>query len=219
VQLRDGDTVLTADTRVDLAERRAEIKGSIAYDPGLEAVTGSDPVVQFTASGPIGDLETRIDTQPLAQYLTQRALEREEARVEHMQAVLLEKQRLRREAQYYAALDATRRRADEERHHFAAETERMRREQARKARQEAEKVREEEEQRRAEEAASGAEEAPAGPDEAAPGSVKRAPLPPPAAADGGEPGENVSPDEDVSKYFNAEDLTVDGLMKLLGPRK
>mgnify|MGYP007115115921 CR=1 FL=1 len=44
-----------------------------------------------------------MDTTPLAQFLTQRQLEIEQARVEAMQAALLEKQRLRRESAYYVA--------------------------------------------------------------------------------------------------------------------
>ena len=46
----------------------------------------------------------KYDTEPLAQFLTQRALEREQARVEALQSALLEKQRLRREVRYYASL-------------------------------------------------------------------------------------------------------------------
>ena len=49
-----------------------------------------------------------FDSEPLAQFLTQRALEIEQARVEAMQAALLEKQRLRREVRYYAALQTER---------------------------------------------------------------------------------------------------------------
>ena len=52
-----------------------------------------------------------FDSEPLAQFLTQRALEIEQARVEAMQAALLEKQRLRREVRYYAALQDERERA------------------------------------------------------------------------------------------------------------
>ena len=55
-----------------------------------------------------------FDSEPLAQFLTQRALEIEQARVEAMQAALLEKQRLRREVRYYAALQDEHDRAAEE---------------------------------------------------------------------------------------------------------
>jgi len=99
-----------------------------------------------------------------------------------------------------------------------AEAERIRQEQARKAREEAERARKREAQRRAEEAAR-QEEPPAEADEGSSGSIERAPLPPPPGAGGGKATEGASADEDVSKYFRAQDLTVDGLMKLLGPRK
>ena len=56
----------------------------------------------------------RFDSEPLAQFLTQRALEIEQARVEAMQSALLEKQRLRREVRYYAALQEEHDRATEE---------------------------------------------------------------------------------------------------------
>ena len=66
-----------------------------------------------------------FDSEPLAQFLTQRALEIEQARVEAMQAALLEKQRLRREVRYYAAL--------QDEHDRAAEEWRRQQEEARRA--------------------------------------------------------------------------------------
>ncbi|TIW76215.1 MAG: hypothetical protein E5V51_29280, partial [Mesorhizobium sp.] len=66
------------------------------------------------AEGPFGAVKRQFDSQPLAQFLTQRALEKEQQRVEAMQAALLEKQRLRREVRYYAALQDARDKAAEE---------------------------------------------------------------------------------------------------------
>lgn len=99
---------LTATMRVDLPAWQINVDGEIAYDPGSEALVGSQPALNFVAQGPPGAMERRFDTQQLAQFLTQRALEIEQARVEAMQAALLEKQRLRREVRYYAALDQAR---------------------------------------------------------------------------------------------------------------
>ena len=72
--------------------------------PGDDALVGSEPAVRFAFEGPLGAMSGKFDTEPLAQFLTQRALEREQARVEAMQSALLEKQRLRREVRYYASL-------------------------------------------------------------------------------------------------------------------
>ncbi|TGP13076.1 AsmA protein, partial [Mesorhizobium sp. M2D.F.Ca.ET.233.01.1.1] len=79
-----------------------------------EALVGSEPAVNFTAEGPFGAVKRQFDSQPLARVLTQRALEKEQQRVEAMQAALLEKQRLRREVRYYAALQDARDKAAEE---------------------------------------------------------------------------------------------------------
>lgn len=110
---------LTAELKADFADGTVAASGEIAYAPGDEALVGSEPVVRYTAQGPLGAIEKRLDTQPLAQFLTQRALEIEQARVEAMQAALLEKQRLRREVRYYAALQDERERVAEEKRRAA----------------------------------------------------------------------------------------------------
>ncbi|TIV63614.1 MAG: hypothetical protein E5V93_26005, partial [Mesorhizobium sp.] len=89
-------------------------KGTLTYRPGDEALVGSEPAVNFSLAGPLGGAAPQFDSGPLAQFLTQRALEKEQQRVEAMQAALLEKQRLRREVRYYAALQTERDRAAEE---------------------------------------------------------------------------------------------------------
>lgn len=105
---------LTTEIRADFNTGTVAADGSIAYQAGDERLVGSEPVVRFAVEGPFGALSKRFDTDPLAQFLTQRALEREQARVEAMQAVLLEKQRLRREVRYYASLQEERDRVAEE---------------------------------------------------------------------------------------------------------
>ena len=92
---------LEAEVKADLAANDIAVDGSIGYAEGDEALAGSEPVVNIAVSGSYGDTSRSFDTEPLAQFLTQRALEREQARVEAMQAGLLEKQRLRREARYF----------------------------------------------------------------------------------------------------------------------
>lgn len=237
LQLKDGGTVLSVEARADLTKLEAAVEGAITYDPGLQAVAGSEPAVRFAAAGPLGAMQIRLETEPLAQYLTQRALEREQARVEHMQAVLLEKQRLRREERYYAALEETRMQAAEERQRLAREAERLRQEAERLRREAEERTRAAEEEERlkaeaerkakaAEEAARRAREAeqlrltpippPSGNarDDA---SIQRAPLPAPEPGRRADTRLDLSGDE-VEDFFRPENLTVDGLMDLIGPR-
>ena len=101
---------LTADIEADAAEASVTADGTIAYEAGNDAVTGAETVVPFhlVYSESVTSFET--DAAPIGQYLTQRALEREQARVEAMQAALIEKQRLRRDVRTlqlaYAARDA-----------------------------------------------------------------------------------------------------------------
>jgi hypothetical protein len=136
-----GKAMLSSDLKADFTTGKVAASGSITYAAGDEALVGSEPSVGFTVEGPLGALAGHYDMQPLAQFLTQRALEREQARVEALQASLIEKQRLRREVRYYASLQFERDRV--------AEAQRKAEEEARQA----------EERRQAEEAARRAAEA------------------------------------------------------------
>lgn len=119
---------LTAELKADAHDGTVFVNGVISYAPGDEALAGSEPSVRYTVEGPLGATRRTLDIEPLTQFLTQRALEIEQARVEAMQAALLERQRLRREVRYYAALQTQRdhlaeeqRRAAEEARHRAEE--------------------------------------------------------------------------------------------------
>ncbi|TGV33129.1 AsmA protein, partial [Mesorhizobium sp. M8A.F.Ca.ET.142.01.1.1] len=105
---------LSTDVTADLNTSTVAAKGTLTYRPGDEALVGSEPAVNFSLAGPLGATALQFDSGPLAQFLTQRALEKEQQRVEAMQAALLEKQRLRREVRYYASLQTERDRAAEE---------------------------------------------------------------------------------------------------------
>ncbi|TIR64874.1 MAG: AsmA protein, partial [Mesorhizobium sp.] len=109
ISLDNPAATLSADVTADL-----DASTLAAYRPGDEALVGSEPAVNFSLAGQIGATSLQFDSAPLAQFLTQRALEKEQQRVEAMQAALLEKQRLRREVRYYAALQTERDRAAEE---------------------------------------------------------------------------------------------------------
>ncbi|TIW67385.1 MAG: AsmA protein, partial [Mesorhizobium sp.] len=114
ISLDNPSASLSADVIADLNTSTVTARGAITYRPGDEALVGSEPAVNFSVDGPLGAAERQFDSEPLAQFLTQRALEKEQQRVEAMQAALLEKQRLRREVRYYAALQTERERAAEE---------------------------------------------------------------------------------------------------------
>ncbi|MBE1717213.1 MULTISPECIES: AsmA family protein [Mesorhizobium] len=114
ISLENPAATLSADVTADLNTSTVSAKGAITYRPGDEALVGSEPAVNFIAEGPFGAVKRQFDSEPLAQFLTQRALEKEQQRVEAMQAALLEKQRLRREVRYYAALQDARDKAAEE---------------------------------------------------------------------------------------------------------
>ncbi|CAN7602343.1 AsmA family protein [Mesorhizobium caraganae] len=108
VKLENAGAALSADITADLNTSTVAARGTITYKPGDQALVGSDPSVNFSVDGPFGAMKKLFDSEPLAQFLTQRALEKEQQRVEAMQAALLEKQRLRREVRYYAALQTER---------------------------------------------------------------------------------------------------------------
>jgi len=146
VRLDNPKAAVTAEVRADVGTGGVAVSGDILYAAGDEALVGSEPLVRYLVEGPLEALVASFDTEPLAQFLTQRALEIEQARVEGMQAVLLEKQRLRREVRYYAYLQGERdnlsaalaKQEEEARARARAEAEAKRRAEEEKARAEAE---------------------------------------------------------------------------------
>ena len=102
--LENAAASIEANLQADFNTGRIAADGTITYRPGEEALVGSEPALRFSLEAPSARRPRTFDSEPLAQFLTQRALEIEQARVEAMQSALLEKQRLRREVRYYAAL-------------------------------------------------------------------------------------------------------------------
>ncbi len=90
-----------ASALADLGKQRGEVTGLFGYDAGRETITGAEPFVPFTVSLDGARSTAAFNAEPMEQFLTQRALEREQARVEALQDQLLEKQRLRREARLF----------------------------------------------------------------------------------------------------------------------
>jgi hypothetical protein len=110
-QLSNEDARLSADLRINFPEMTVASQGKFIFEPGKAVVVGADPVVELSLNGPWKNPAVTFNRQPLEQFLTQRALEREQQRVETLQASLVEKQRLRRETQLFQALAEERVRA------------------------------------------------------------------------------------------------------------
>lgn len=116
VRLAGRNASMQVEFRSDLSVPQSRVEGEIDFDAGPDALVGSQPQVRFSATKTVTSANVEYDSQPLSQFLNQRALEREQARVEALQAGLLEKQRLRREIRYQRALEEERiRRKDEKR--------------------------------------------------------------------------------------------------------
>ncbi|TFF22970.1 AsmA family protein [Jiella endophytica] len=101
VEIPGGDTTLTVDASLDLADLALGGDMTLSIDPGLERVEGAEPTVNYGLSGTLAAPKLGLDTAALTNYLSVRALEREQARVEAMQESLEEKLRLRREGRFY----------------------------------------------------------------------------------------------------------------------
>jgi hypothetical protein len=113
LQLSSPKVAVNSDLSADLVHGTLAANGSIVYRAGDDALVGSEPSLGFSVTGPSSEPSVAYNAGPLAQFLTQRALEREQAKVEAMQAALLEKQRLHREVDYYTERDRVRRLAEE----------------------------------------------------------------------------------------------------------
>jgi len=233
-----GALGLTGQVTLDLAARQPGAVMTATLDARDEAIAGMAPVVGLSAeTGAGGDLALATDFEPITAYLTQRALEIEQARIERLQARLLERQRLRRELRYARFMRTQENMAADEERMRALGRDRYEAEQA-AARQAAE-----------DEAVRGVTEslpapapglaappdaAPPSPDEApqetfAPtdealetldeGAVLRAPLPPPpggAAESGATPRAAPAPtDEDAPASAAGIDFSEDAVRSVL----
>ncbi|MDA4846451.1 AsmA family protein [Hoeflea sp. E7-10] len=165
IVLSDDGATVRGEARIDLVDEAIDARFDVEFDPEDNALTGAAPALSLAFLGPVAAPDRTIDAAELANFLSLRAFERERRRVEILQAVVLENQRMRREAllakqQEKAYRDAAqeRRRLERERDtedEARLEQERQTRiEQERLARLEAE----ENERREAEEAALRARE-------------------------------------------------------------
>ncbi len=110
VKAENERAIVQADLQFDL--NRFLWGGSGRLDLVLPQHERNDvtPQLQFTVSGGWQQPQLQFDYQPMVQFLTQRGLLREQQRVEAAQALIIEKQRLKREADYYTAKAEARKR-------------------------------------------------------------------------------------------------------------
>ncbi len=97
ISLNSGDTVLAGDLQLDLSTLGLSGEGSFSFKRAEDTQSGSAANLRYSIGGFYEEPSVQFDRQPLVQFLTQRALEREQERVEAMQASIMEKQRLRRQ--------------------------------------------------------------------------------------------------------------------------
>lgn len=99
IQTRQGDATLSGSLTYDLDSQTLSGEGQLTYDAGEESVSGLVPEVEiiFSQDDPGSGFVVDRDFALMAGFMRQRALEREQARVEALQARLLEKQRFRRQ--------------------------------------------------------------------------------------------------------------------------
>jgi uncharacterized protein involved in outer membrane biogenesis len=109
----NNEISFAADADIGLLGGDLEGKLTVAFKPGEEVLAGAEPSVSLDWQGPLAAPDRTIDITALNSFLSLRRFEQERRRVEIMQANIAEKQRLRREAALYRALNAERERMDQ----------------------------------------------------------------------------------------------------------
>ena len=99
ISVSQDKTVLTGNLAFDLESQTLSGAGRLTYDAGEQSVAGLLPEVELSIEqqDSESDFVVSRDYTLMVGFVRQRALEREQARVEALQARLLEKQRFRRE--------------------------------------------------------------------------------------------------------------------------
>ncbi len=97
IPIEARDTKMVGAIRFDVANKRLSSQLSVRFDPGIEWVDGDDPQIVINWDGGVDAPTRTIDVQPMSGYLSLRSFEREQRRVDLLQASILEKQRLRRD--------------------------------------------------------------------------------------------------------------------------
>lgn len=136
---------VTGETEVDLASRNASARLNLAYVPGKrDEISGADPQLAFEWKGPLGAMERVNDAGLLEGYLSIRAYENSQRRVETLEARVMEKQRHLRQIALGFVREEYTLRKEEEARLLAEEAERLRlEEEARKLAEEEKRLEEE----------------------------------------------------------------------------
>ncbi|WP_313612631.1 AsmA-like C-terminal region-containing protein [Agrobacterium sp.] len=113
ISLSTEQASLAGEVNLDLLEQTVDGNLNVTFNPGQDAQAGGDPAVRLLYSGPLATPSVSTDVSAVSGYLSLRAFEKERRRVETLQANILEKQRLRREAALYTARAAERQAAKE----------------------------------------------------------------------------------------------------------
>ncbi len=116
----DSATVLGSAT-IDLNTLQLSSDWSMSVDPGEEKVTGAEPEVGLLFNGRLAAPARSIDVTPLVGFLTVRAFEKEVARIEALQAEILEKEFFQRQLKRQRMEAAAREREAQEAAAAAAE--------------------------------------------------------------------------------------------------
>jgi hypothetical protein len=110
----EGGGVLDAEAAVDIRSGEVTAAASIRLEEGAEALAGAEPGAAFRFGGTPGEMRIETDASALEGYLALRSFEKEQRRVDLLQANVLERQRLRRETILANARIAARTKAREE---------------------------------------------------------------------------------------------------------
>lgn len=113
ISLSTEQASLAGEVNLDLLEQTVDGNLNVTFNPGQDTQAGGDPAVRLLYSGPLATPSVSTDVSAMSGYLSLRAFEKERRRVETLQANILEKQRLRREAALYTARAAERQAAKE----------------------------------------------------------------------------------------------------------
>ena len=144
-------TSLKADFELDLQTSQLETNTVIGFQPSRrDAISGSDPQATVSWEGPMALLERAVNVDRLEGYLSLRAFEISQRRLETLEAQVIEKQRLRTQIAYSFAREQYEERKYQEALRLEEERKLREAEEAKRLEEER-KLREAEEAKRAEE--------------------------------------------------------------------
>lgn len=96
-----SDTAFKTDVEYDFQSGNIDANTSIEFKPSRrELISGADPEAVVSWSGPLKSPELSVNTDRLEGYLSLRAFENSQRRLETLEAQVIEKQRLRNEIAY-----------------------------------------------------------------------------------------------------------------------